>query len=116
MEDESSHCSLLIAHFHAILESMVVTQTVDIPADRLITLEVLREVPPGRTILTFTPAPVMPAFNPEKAREAIKNCTGLAKRMGINLSSDEFLEMRHRDRDIELAKDREFLSSFRNDN
>jgi hypothetical protein len=94
---------------------MAVTQTVDIPADRRITLEVPREVPPGRTILTFTPAPATPAFDPEKAREAIKNCDGLAKRMGINLSSDEFLEMRHRDRDIELAKDREFLS-FRNGN
>jgi hypothetical protein len=35
---------------------MAVTQTVDIPADRRITLEVPREVPPGRTILTFTPA------------------------------------------------------------
>jgi hypothetical protein len=35
---------------------MTVTQTVDIPADRRITLEVPREVPEGRTILTFTPA------------------------------------------------------------
>jgi hypothetical protein len=35
---------------------MTVTQTVDIPADRRITLEVPREVPPGRTILAFTPA------------------------------------------------------------
>jgi hypothetical protein len=33
---------------------MTVTQTVDIPADRRITLEVPREVPPGRVILTFT--------------------------------------------------------------
>jgi ABC-type transporter Mla subunit MlaD len=36
---------------------MTITQTVDIPADRRITLEVPREVPPGRTILAFTPAP-----------------------------------------------------------
>jgi hypothetical protein len=34
---------------------MTVTQTVDIPADRRITLEVPREVPPGKTILAFTP-------------------------------------------------------------
>jgi ABC-type transporter Mla subunit MlaD len=36
---------------------MTITQTVDIPADRRITLEVPREVPVGRTILAFTPAP-----------------------------------------------------------
>jgi hypothetical protein len=34
---------------------MTVTQTVDIPADHRITLEVPREVPPGRDILAFTP-------------------------------------------------------------
>ena len=36
---------------------MTITQTVDIPADRRITLELPREIPAGRTILTFTPAP-----------------------------------------------------------
>jgi hypothetical protein len=35
---------------------MIVTQTIAIPADRRITLEVPREVPVGRAILTFTPA------------------------------------------------------------
>ncbi|MDR0321995.1 MAG: hypothetical protein LBI28_10865 [Treponema sp.] len=34
---------------------MTITQTVDIPADRRIMLEVPREVPPGKTILAFTP-------------------------------------------------------------
>jgi hypothetical protein len=36
---------------------MTITQTVDIPADRRITLEVPREIPPGKTILAFTPVP-----------------------------------------------------------
>jgi len=37
---------------------MTITQTVDIPADRRsITLEVPREIPSGRTIIAFTPAP-----------------------------------------------------------
>jgi hypothetical protein len=92
---------------------MTVTQTVDIPADRRITLEVPREVPVGKTILAFTP---MPAFDPEKAREAIKNCSGLAKRMGINLSSDEFLEMRRKDKEFEDAKYRRLFSSSEDDN
>ena len=36
---------------------MTITQTVEIPADRRLTIEVPREVPAGRTILTFTPVP-----------------------------------------------------------
>ena len=36
---------------------MTMTQTIDVPADRRITLEVPREIPLGRTIITFTPAP-----------------------------------------------------------
>ena len=34
---------------------MAITQTVDIPANRRLTIEVPREVPSGRVILTFTP-------------------------------------------------------------
>ena len=44
---------------------MTITQTVEIPADRRITLEVPREVPAGPVILTFTPTRV----NPIKERE-----------------------------------------------
>ena len=36
---------------------MNITQTVDIPASRRLTIDVPREIPVGRTILTFTPAP-----------------------------------------------------------
>ena len=36
---------------------MTITQTVEIPADRRITLEVPREVPTGKTIIAFTPVP-----------------------------------------------------------
>jgi len=39
---------------------MTITQTVDIPADRRITLDVPREVPIGTVILTFTPASTEP--------------------------------------------------------
>jgi len=35
---------------------MTITQTVDIPADYRLVIEVPREIPPGRTIITFTPA------------------------------------------------------------
>jgi len=36
---------------------MSVTQTVDIPATRRITIDVPSEVPAGRVVLTFTPFP-----------------------------------------------------------
>ena len=39
---------------------MTITQTVDIPADRRITIDVPQEVPEGRTILTFTPVGTEP--------------------------------------------------------
>jgi hypothetical protein len=35
---------------------MTITQTVDIPADRRLIIDVPREVPTGKTILAFTPA------------------------------------------------------------
>ena len=34
---------------------MIITQTVEIPPDRRLTIEVPREVPTGRVILSFTP-------------------------------------------------------------
>ena len=37
---------------------MTMTQTVDIPADRRITIEVPREVPVGLTLVAFTPKAV----------------------------------------------------------
>ncbi|MDR0448732.1 MAG: hypothetical protein LBH07_08700 [Treponema sp.] len=37
---------------------MTITQTVDIPADHRLTIDVPREVPAGRAVLTFTPEPV----------------------------------------------------------
>jgi hypothetical protein len=92
---------------------MTVTQTVDIPADRRLTIDVPDEIPTGKTILAFTP---VKTFDPQQAREAIKNCAGLAKRMGINLSSDEFLEMRRKDKELEDAKYRRLFSDSGDDN
>ena len=34
---------------------MTITQTIEIPADRRITLEVPKEIPAGKVVLTFTP-------------------------------------------------------------
>ncbi|MDR0444434.1 MAG: hypothetical protein LBH44_13620 [Treponema sp.] len=36
---------------------MTITQTVDIPASYRLTIDVPREIPVGRTVIAFTPAP-----------------------------------------------------------
>jgi hypothetical protein len=84
---------------------MSVTQTVEIPANRRITLEVPPEVPVGRVILTFTPA-VSPDFDTtdtprarnkaawEKLRELTKDS---------KLTVESFLEMKNADRALEAV-------------
>jgi hypothetical protein len=53
---------------------MTIEQTVDIPADRRLTLDVPREVPAGRVILSFTPAGdgILPAIGELKWQAAEK--------------------------------------------
>jgi len=46
---------------------MSITQTVFIPADRRLTIEVPREVPSGQVILTFTPKPAVQEPATERA-------------------------------------------------
>jgi hypothetical protein len=100
---------------------MAIEQTVEIPANRRITLDVPPEVPLGKVILTFTPA-VSPKEDagiennrPRSAREALEIGRGIAKRLGSRLSSDRFLEMRHQDRILEDSVDaRERKERMRN--
>jgi hypothetical protein len=81
---------------------MTVEQTVEIPADHRLTIEVPPEIPAGRAILAFTPTEeTRPRRLTERQREAIEKCRGIAK--GI-LSSDESLEMRREDFELEEAK------------
>jgi hypothetical protein len=57
---------------------MSVTQTVDIPASRRITIDVPPEVPPGKAVLTFSPAGTddhgspLPGGSPSTVEEAYK--------------------------------------------
>ena len=46
---------------------MTITQTIEVPANRRITLEVPHEIPTGPVILTFTPK--APVQEPKKERE-----------------------------------------------
>jgi len=66
---------------------MTITQTIDIPADRRITVP--REVPTGRTIINFTPAKagIKPRMTEEEEIEWInKNIEWLNNEAMINLS------------------------------
>ena len=51
---------------------MTVTQTVEVPADRRITLEIPPQVPIGRVILTFTPANAPGKKDPDTVEEALQ--------------------------------------------
>ena len=50
-------------------DCMAITQTVEIPPSRRLTINVPREVPEGRVILTFTPAPSQTAAVPADAAQ-----------------------------------------------
>jgi len=68
---------------------MTITQTVEIPADRRITIEVPPEVPVGSVILSFTPvnAKTKPRMTEEEEKEWInKNIEWLNNEAMINLS------------------------------
>jgi hypothetical protein len=106
--------SSLLCYFYL----MSVTQTVEIPASHRLTIDVPREVPAGPAVIVFRPAvESSPDITARKAMdsglglglgsgpridlmEAIKRCSGIAKRLGINLSSDEFIEMRRQDKEL----------------
>jgi len=67
--------------------------TVEIPANRRLTIEVPREIPVGRTIITFTPAPKIsakssPADNGERPTPISDRLLGLASGAG-DISLDE---------------------------
>jgi len=85
---------------------MVITQTVDIPPSRRLTIDVPREVPAGKAILVFKPlVEESLTVTAQEAVEAIKRCSGITKRYGITLSSDDFLAARRQDKELENQLD-----------
>jgi hypothetical protein len=82
---------------------MTIEQSVEIPADHRLVIEVPPEIPAGRAVLAFTSAEKERPRRrlTERQRAAIKRCSGIAK--GV-LSSDEALAMRREDLELEEAK------------
>jgi hypothetical protein len=86
--------------------TLTVEQTVDIPANHRLFIDVPPEVPAGRTILTFTPAVTVTEraeTGPRmSAREAIEKCKGIAK--GSRFTSERHFEYRREDFKLEEAQ------------
>jgi len=66
---------------------MTITQTVDIPADRRLVIDVPREIPVGKTILAFTPASVQEST--DQGTERTPSCKSISQYFGI-LSPDTY--------------------------
>ena len=50
---------------------MSITQTIEIPANRRITLDVPPQIPMGKVVLTFTPVSIIPVMSAEQEIELI---------------------------------------------
>jgi hypothetical protein len=56
---------------------MTIEQTVEVPVSRQLTIEVPHEIPAGRTILTFTPAPAQNTDAAKRKRDPISKYFGI---------------------------------------
>jgi len=78
---------------------MTITQTVEIPANHRLIIDVPSEVPAGRTILAFTPAPEKKATDQgpdtalksadEEATAHVDALLGILSQIGDNIDIDE---------------------------
>ena len=84
---------------------MTIEQTITIPANHRIFIELPPELPVGKAKITVTPQAEDPATH---AYEAIKNLRGLAKRMGSGFTVERFIEERRED----LRREEEKYSRF----
>jgi hypothetical protein len=80
---------------------MTIEQTVEIPANHRLTIEVPQEVPAGPVVLTYRPKSAQEADNPY---EAVERLEGLARKMGSTLTVDRFLEMSREDEALDEAE------------
>ena len=85
---------------------MIITQTVEIPANRRIFLDLPPELPLGKAKVTVTPQIETPSDN---AYEAVEKLRGLAKKMGSTITVERFLEMRQDDLRLEEEKIKRFF-------
>jgi hypothetical protein len=83
---------------------MMIEQTVEIGENGWFHLDFQTEYPAGTSakVVVTAPADTGPRNRlAEQQRAAIEKCWGLAKRMGSRLTSDDFLEQRRKDKELE---------------
>jgi len=80
---------------------MIFEQTVIIPADHRVFLDLPPEMPVGKAKITITSQTEKYSAD---AHVVIENLRGLAKKMGSTLTVDNFLEMRREDLRLEEEK------------
>ena len=85
---------------------MIIEQTVEIPADHRIFLDLPPELPVGKAKITITPQPEKPV---SYIYDTVTKLRGIAKEMGSSLTVEEFLEMRQEDLRFEEEKYRKFF-------
>jgi hypothetical protein len=85
---------------------MTIEQTVEIPPNRRITLDIPAGFPTGErvTVIVLAPDSVKETPRRRTPEEAIEHCRGLGKRLGIRLTSDRLIEMRREDKALEEAR------------
>jgi hypothetical protein len=86
---------------------MIIEQSLKIPADRRITVDIPTELPTGEMVTVLLLAPGGTKKTPHHQRtpqEAIEYCRGLGKRLGSRLTSDRLIEMRREDKELEEAR------------
>jgi hypothetical protein len=96
---------------------MTIEQTLEIPPNRRITIDIPPEFPAGGrvTILVLAQNDVKETPRRRTPEEAIEHCRGLGKRLGIRLTSDRLLEMRRGDKALEEAQHRRLFHKDRDE-
>jgi hypothetical protein len=86
--------------------TMTIEQTVEIPENRWLRVEIPPEIPIGTTAKVAITVPVVlsPTFSGPRLspQEAVEKCWGIAENSG--LTSDRFLEMKREEKALEEAK------------
>jgi hypothetical protein len=85
---------------------MTIEQTIEIPANHRVLLDLPLDLPAGKAKITITPQTETPTIN---AYETLENLRGLAQKLGSTLTVDSFLEMRREDLRLEEAKYQKFF-------
>jgi len=92
---------LVFYSFLCYIYSMTIEQTIEVPVNHRISLDLPLEMPVGKATITITSKAEKPAAS---AYGSLENLRGLAKKMGSTLSVDDFLEMRREDLRLEEEK------------